>query len=69
VSDYLIMDVQDPRVETLELTMFNGIGQAVRNWRLADGTRSLDIQNLPTGTYYLEVRINGRSFHKKLLKQ
>ncbi len=69
VSDYLMMDIQEAGVEDIDLILFNSIGQPVRTWQSVEGRRSFDLHDLTTGTYFLEIRINGKSFHKKLLKQ
>jgi uncharacterized surface protein with fasciclin (FAS1) repeats len=68
VSDFLIMEINDSAINTVEIILFNSVGQEVRNWRMADNVRTFDLQDLPAGNYYMDIRINGDSFHKKLVK-
>ncbi len=69
VQDYLNIKITDQAVRSMDVSLIDLAGRRVRNFQVANGGSITNISQLPAGVYTLELRINGETYSKQIMKQ
>jgi hypothetical protein len=70
-ADQVFLQLKDINSNSVEIKLINIIGQTMFEGEYNDATQkiTLDISNLNQGVYLVEIRVNGSSVTKRLIKQ
>ncbi len=69
VSDKANVRVADSSIRDMQISVLSALGQRLQSWSLSSGNNVLDFSQLPAGTYFLEVNIDGKLYSKTMQKQ
>lgn len=68
VSDMLNLEVSDPALFPLEIMLFNGLGQRLRQWQIT-ASEPLSLSSYPPGAYYVALHSEQGAWVVRILKQ
>ncbi len=69
VADKANIRVEDTSIQSMQVNVLSVLGQRLQSWSLSNGNNVLDFSQLATGTYFLEIQIDGKTYSKVLQKQ
>ena len=68
-NGYSVLDFGDDRTTEKIVTLSNSLGQVIRQWVVADGSSTFEIQtsDLQAGIYLVTVKVGNRFYTRKLV--
>ena len=65
----IYVELSEPYHSSSSYQIINALGQFVEKGNLADGNHELDVSNLPTGVYFIQIKNGNRVGTKRLVMQ
>jgi PKD repeat protein len=68
LTDWLRIDIEKQHLAPLKITLFNGLGQNMEQWRV-DSSQSISLSSYPAGLYFIQISSREGDWISRIIKK